>query len=394
VGEGAQVAAALHAYFADLTEIPGARSITARTSELAALVGSATGRAVFDALLRTTPSMAVIAGAEGKVLRATRFTADLIGWGVELEGLTIAELIAMTKHSDPQGRLFELEEHPLSRALKGEQVIGLEGVFSGRDGSQIPYVCNAAPLRTADGEVMGAMEVFTDLRPFKALERDLRAAVVEKEAAAAEKEMLYRELAHRVKNHLQIISGLVWLESRGAEPPVVEMAQRVAGHLTMLSGVYDRMTQAEVGGRIATRPFLEDVVTPYRTPSILVDVKAQENLTLPPDAAGPFGMLVNEAVCNSYKHAFPDHRPGHIEVTLHPSGPDRLELAITDDGAGWAGAADRPSHGLKLMRLLARQLGGEIEISDRGRGGCRVAVSLPISLAQTPQGGSPRPGDA
>jgi PAS domain S-box-containing protein len=348
--------------------------------EARGILRTATGQAVLDAVVDTTPSFLLIADSHGKILRESRYVAELTGGTPsEVAGLTVAQFNAMFQFNDPHGRRLEAKELSLVRALKGEQVRGFEGSLSSRGGERIPFVSNAAPIQTRDGEVIGAITSTTDLRRFKAIERDLRAAV-------AEKEMLYWELTHRVKNHLQMISGLIKLEARDAGSSA-EMAERMSGHLKMLAGAYDRMTQAEVGGRVAAREFIQDVVRPYRTASVSVEVTAPEDLTLSPDAAGPFGMLVNEAVCNSYKHAFAD-RPGRIEVTLRPTAPDRLELAIADDGIGYPGATDRSSQGLKLMRLLAQQLGGEVEISGNIGGGCRVVVSLPASLAQTPHGGS------
>jgi two-component sensor histidine kinase len=191
--------------------------------------------------------------------------------------------------------------------------------------------------------------------------------------------MLYRELAHRVKNHFQLISGLVALEARDAAEGAAELAARMIGRLKMLASVYDRMGQADVGGRIGARAFLEDVVGPYRTSSITIGVSAPEGLTLEPDWAGPLGMLVNEAVNNSYKYAFPD-RGGRIEVSLRPSSAGRLELKIADDGVGFTGPPRQGSQGVQLMQLLARQLGGEMQSANRAEGGAVVAVDLPASL--------------
>jgi two-component sensor histidine kinase len=88
-------------------------------------------------------------------------------------------------------------------------------------------------------------------------------------------------------------------------------------------------------------------------------------------------------VCNSYKHAFPQRR-GRIAVALRQVAPDRIDLEIADDGVGYAPKPDASAHGVRLMRLLARQLGGELAISDRIGGGARVVARLPISLGVEP----------
>jgi two-component sensor histidine kinase len=155
----------------------------------------------------------------------------------------------------------------------------------------------------------------------------------------------------------------------------------------MLAGVYDRMIQAEITGRVPALAFVEDVVSPYRTSSVVIDVTAPAHVTLPSSVAGPVGVLVNEAVANSCRHAFPA-RCGRIEVTLRRRAPDRLELTIADNGVGWTAPTDRPSPGLKLMRLLARQLGGEMRTCDRAGGGAQVVVDLPAQSEPQAAGGA------
>lgn len=343
--------------------------MAAGMSKLEDFFSSATGQAVLDAVAGCAPVMLLIADCDGKILRQSLYSSTILG---ELsENMTVRQFIERHRIEDLNGRLVAPEDTALVRALNGEQVRDREGFISTRQGKIIPHLTNASPIRT-DGEVIGAIAASTDLRRQKALERDLRSAV-------DMTEMLYRELAHRVKNHLSIISGLLKLEARNAAT-ADELADRMSGRVKTLAQIYDRMLQTEIGGHVPARAFIEDVVNLYRTATVLIDVTAPEHLTLSPEAAGPFGMLVNEAVANSYKHAFSD-RPGRIEVRLSESALQRLELKIADNGRGWAAPpTDRPSHGLKLMRLLAQQLGGEMEISDRIGGGAQISVSLPGSL--------------
>lgn len=344
-------------------------------SELDALLRSGTGRAVLEALMSSIPSMAFIADSEGRILCASRFVRDLTGYEPKaFEGRPVADLRRIVVTSDRDGRLLGPEELPVGRALRGEQVVAQEYWIVDRSGARVPVAISAAPFRAADGQVIGAITSAADLRRPVALERELRDAV-------AEKEVLYRELAHRVKNHFQLIASLVTLCMRNPEESPAELARRVIAHLKMLSAVYDRMNLADVGGRIGARAFLEDVVGPYRTDAIAIAVSAPEGLTLEPDEAGPLGMLVNEAVNNSFKYAFPG-RDGRIDVSLMPDPSGRLELKIADDGVGFAGPVRHGSQGLELMRLLARRLGGEVEAANRAQGGAQIVVDLPASLAQ------------
>jgi two-component sensor histidine kinase len=344
-------------------------------SELDALLSSGTSSAVLDAVMGATPTLAFIADCEGRILRASRFVSTFAGLGPEaFEGRPVSDLRVLLRTSDREGRLLEIEELPIRRALRGERVLDAECSLTDRFGEPIPVAISAAPILKADGELIGAITSAADLRRPVALERQLRAAV-------AEKEVLYRELAHRVKNHFQLIVSLVVLETRESDSAAAKLAQRMISRIRMLAAVYDRMGQADVGGRIGAKAFLEEVVGPYRTASVAVCVFAPDGLTLDPDQAGPLGMLVNEAVNNSYKHAFPG-RSGRIEATLRSGPSGRLELRIADNGVGFAHHPRPGSQGLQLMRLLARQLGGEIDASNRPEGGAQVTVDLPASLAQ------------
>jgi PAS domain S-box-containing protein len=349
---------------------------TTRRSELAEILHSAKGRTVADALLQTTPSIAVIADSEGRILRVSRHACELSGLSAdEMEGLSIEEFFVLVEPRGPDGHLLKMAQFPLACALEGDVLFGREGFFRDGDGERIPIVSNVAPFLSSGGQVIGAINSVTDLRAFRALEAELRAAL-------AEREMLYRELAHRVKNHLQVVSGLVALEARHGAPGAQELADRVGGRLHVLAAIYDSMHETKAGGRVHVGPFLQQAVQPYRYGDVEVAVTvAPEDATLAPDHAGPLGMLVNEAVCNSYKHAFPERR-GRIAVDLRQVTPDRINLEVADDGVGFhPGPSNSGSQGVELMGLLARQLGGELTISAGiDGGGARVVAELPVSI--------------
>jgi two-component sensor histidine kinase len=160
------------------------------------------------------------------------------------------------------------------------------------------------------------------------------------------------------------------------------MAERLAMRIKGLAVAYDAMTQPRSGDQDAGA-FIEQIVNAYRTERIAVKVTAPQGLTLPGKIAGPLGMLVNEAVCNSLMHAFPSEG-GQISVSLRPTEGGRLVLEIADNGTSVEmSAADKPSLGRRLMQLEAQQLGGELYISSQSGGGARVVVDIP-QLSQSP----------
>lgn len=196
-------------------------------------------------------------------------------------------------------------------------------------------------------------------------ERQLRESLHEKEA-------LLKEVHHRVKNNLQVVSSLLRLESsrqldRGTRNVLQEMTGRIRSmamlHETIYrSGSFGRIDLADYLGRLATYALRSADPSPGR-------VRLQTNLApvaLEIDRAIPCGLIVNELVANALKHAFPDHRAGTVSVTLTP--PDAqgtLHLEVSDDGVGLPEDLEgrrNQSLGLRLVSDLARQLGGELRI--------------------------------
>ena len=125
---------------------------------------------MLDAILGSTPSGATIASSpDGKILRSSDYAAQLLERPRSaVEGRTVREALVSY---DASGRRRPYEEHPLARALSGETVTGVEVWLPTPKGERIPCLANAAPIRNARGDLIGAISSFADLRPYKALER-------------------------------------------------------------------------------------------------------------------------------------------------------------------------------------------------------------------------------
>jgi len=332
--------------------------------------------AMLEATLNNTCSFLILNKTSGgRTLRFSDYTTKKFGLpSREMRARTFAELVDAFPVYDMSGRPLLENERITIRALRGEAVRGVECLLETADGERIPVVANASPVRNARGELIGAITSSTDLRPYKALERNLREAVAQREA-------LYMELTHRVKNHLQILASLISLDARDPDLPVKVLAERMSHRIAALGAVYKGLTlEGGAGGaRIEALPFLDEVCRPYGSASMTIKVEIDpSDLSVSSDQASSVGMLVNEAVCNSWKHAFPNGGGG-VWVRLHRPQSGRLRLIIADDGVGWpAGraAARMGHHGLEVMRLCAERLGGELELGQRPGGGSLVAVEF------------------
>jgi two-component sensor histidine kinase len=215
----------------------------------------------------------------------------------------------------------------------------------------------------------------------RAREQDLRASL-------DQRDHMLREIHHRVKNNLQMISSLLSLQSDRIRSPRVrrhfsDAQNRVLALSVLHRHLYERTSWALVD----FQAFINDLV---RQLSMNRDNPGPENIRLDirapvmavgPDTAIPVGLIVTEAVGNSFRHAFAGVEAPAISIQATESG-GTVEFAIEDNGVGIGDrivtGEDAGSLGLTLIRGLAMQLGGEAEIRRKSGGGTRVAVRFPL----------------
>ena len=213
---------------------------------------------------------------------------------------------------------------------------------------------------------------------------DLKRAEARIQAALEREAVLRREINHRVKNNLQVITSLLYLQSTKTDDPTMrEMLRESQARVRSLSLIYDRLSlQGEVAG-IAFAEYVEqlarEVFAAYRVrpEKIELKIRAQE-VFLDLDTAVPCGLILTELISNALKYAFPEDRKGEILIHLHSMGGDRLCLTVRDNGIGLPEGfpLERPrSMGLGLVRDLTRQLDGQIQY--RVHSGTTVVIIFP-----------------
>ena len=176
------------------------------------------------------------------------------------------------------------------------------------------------------------------------------------------KSVLLQEMAHRTKNNLAILGGMIRLEARHGGPEVAAALEATARRLQVMAEVYDHLSLKQDSRSVNMRYFLNDVVEkvfqslapsgPVAFQIVCDDVYLANNHAL------AIGMIVNELVTNSLKYAFPCDAPGHIAVAF--SGADGVELSVSDNGTGLSGSAEPGGLGSRIVQLLTQQLEGEI----------------------------------
>jgi two-component sensor histidine kinase len=201
-----------------------------------------------------------------------------------------------------------------------------------------------------------------------------QAAISLQNASLEEKEALLKEIHHRVKNNLQLISSLLSLQaSKIADPSVAELFADSRNRVRSMALVHENLYRAGNFARISMEAHIQNLcahlVRVYggysRNVKLVTDV---EDLQLGIDRAVSCGLIINELVSNALKHAFPDDRTGRVEVALSRQGEKRCVLTVRDDGVGLPpGYGDSDTLGLQLIQDLTQQLRGNIAVShDRG----------------------------
>jgi PAS domain S-box-containing protein len=288
--------------------------------------------------------------------------------------------------------------------LKREDVIGkrLTGVLPGIRGSGFDWIeelgrvaLTGNELRTEQySEPLGRWYavsayspergyfnvVFEDVTERKEAEERLRALL-------REKEILLKELNHRVKNNMHVVSGLLALQSAAlSDERTLTMFSETQDRIRSISLVHERLQYSEDLSHINLGDYVKDLtdalavshaVNPDAV-SLALDV---DRVSVSIDTAVPCGLIINELLSNSIKYAFPDGRSGEIRISLHRTGQGRMELVTSDNGIGLPEGLDpggTKTLGLKLVRQLAEnQLRGSMELTSGTGTTCRVSFVEP-----------------
>jgi two-component sensor histidine kinase/HAMP domain-containing protein len=213
-------------------------------------------------------------------------------------------------------------------------------------------------------------------------ERQLRASL-------DEKEILLKEVHHRVKNNLQIISSLLRLQARRVSEPssrvtLQESQNRIYSIALVHEQLYRLGELRSIQFRQYARSLAATLVSMYmgRSSRVSVDVSGA-NVELGVDVAVPCGLIVNELLTNSLKHGFPDARTGRVWVSLAVEADGNVLLDVGDDGVGLPSNRDWSEYsslGLQLVRRLVAQLRGSVEVT--GNEGVRFLLRFDRSQSQ------------
>jgi PAS domain S-box-containing protein len=246
-----------------------------------------------------------------------------------------------------------------------------EGTWQGemnvkkKDGTLFPAEMNCSVIQGETGEPEYLVSVYSDITDRKRAENALKAAL-------KEKEVLLREIHHRVKNNLQIIISLLNLQSKKITNTIaLESLTESNTRIRAMSLIHEILYQSDDLAKIDFETYINRLIKAIARAftgsggniSYSVTV-AQIHLSI--DDAVPIALIINELLTNIYKYAFPVQRRGKVEIILKKSDPQVTELSISDNGIGLPDDIDihhSETLGLQLVSDLAeKQLEGSLQI--------------------------------
>ncbi|MDH5386538.1 MAG: PAS domain S-box protein, partial [Candidatus Aminicenantes bacterium] len=195
-------------------------------------------------------------------------------------------------------------------------------------------------------------------------------------ASLREKEVLLREIHHRVKNNMQIISSLLRLQSRLIKDSrMVEMFKESQNRIRSMALIHEKLYQTEDLSRINFAEYIRSLTVhlfhTYRVNPNIVKMNTEvEEVYLDINRAIPCGLVINELVSNALKHAFPDSKKGEIHIKLYSNKRNKTNLTVSDDGVGLPeniNIHEPETLGLQLVNDLVKQVEGKIRL-ERTKG--------------------------
>ena len=251
----------------------------------------------------------------------------------------------------------------LQKIARGERVTPFETVRIHKNGHLIDVSVTISPLRDRSGVVVGACKLARDIT----LQKHQREII---EQALEEKTALLHEVHHRVKNNLQIVSSLLNLQARKAQPGAALALADCQGRIQAMSLVHQLLYESSSMAEVDLSAYIDRLVALIRATcdsSVLGIAIAfscgTERVGIDIQRAIPCGLVVNELVLNAVKHAFPDQPNGHVTIDLKINAAGLFCLSVTDDGCGLPPGFEWGSStglGTQLIPLFVNQLQGTL----------------------------------
>ncbi|MBP6738980.1 MAG: PAS domain-containing protein [Leptospiraceae bacterium] len=238
------------------------------------------------------------------------------------------------------------------------------------------YTMRIQPYRTLENVIEGAVITFSEITERRNAEQIVK-ELLEKN------EILLREVHHRIKNHMASVFSLLSLQSTSAKDQLVSIALRdAANRVQSMMVLYEQLNKSKNLDQISTRIFLTTLIEQILSNSqIATSIQIEKNIMdfdLDVNRLQSLGLIVNELLTNTIKYAFKDRQDGFIRIETFVN-KNIVFVSIEDNGIGIPDSIDfdnSTGFGLKLIKMLSKQLGGKIAIARNK--GTKFTIEFPL----------------
>ena len=326
-----------------------------------------------EAIVHASPLAIISLDREAKIVMWSPAAERIFQWQ-EKESIHHTDITIPEKYKSEFKDLFDA-------VLNGEVCIGVETQRLRKDGMLIDVSMSIAPLYDNENCVRGAICTVEDISERKRITNQIQASLKEKES-------LLREIHHRVKNNLQVISSLLRLQSQYVDDSnVVSVLMKCQNRIKSMALVHEKLYQESNFSIINFSDYIKNLIhTLYHTNKadqnqIALDLENCTTVFLPMDIAIPCGLVVNELVSNALSHAFPEswRKKRKIIISLS-SNNGSVEINVCDNGIGLPEAVnltDNHTLGLKLVNILVEdQMQGQLKLKRENGKGTHFHISF------------------
>jgi PAS domain S-box-containing protein len=314
--------------------------------------------------------------ADGKVTFANAQIDRMFGYKrEELLGSPLLQLIPGLARSGPDR---SSKTTPLAFRSPGKST-GAKPRALRKNGTEFPIDLSFTPLPDADLTLVSVLDITEREHSM----RQMNERTAELLDSLKDRDVLLREVHHRVKNNLQVISSLINMQVRKLEPGVPrDVLVECKTRFEAVALIHEKLGQSCDYAHVCFSDYISSLAdnvlhaTDASAAGVSLSIDA-EAVSLGMNKVIPCGLILNELLTNAMKHAFPEDRGGTIRVTLKHNGPNRVRLTVSDNGVGMraCGTEVTASVGLQLVSTLSEQLDGQVQIL--GLDGTSVTVEFP-----------------
>jgi len=316
---------------------------------------------MFRQLFQNSPISIALLDKRQEIKQVNSAFSETFGYETEeIKGLNIDQLI-VPEHE-------KKEAHEISDTIFQGNPAFHSGKRLRKDGSYVDVLIYGVPVIVND-KAVAIFGIYVDISDRKQAEERVRKSL-------KEKEVLLAEIHHRVKNNLAVITGLLELQafntSSEEATDVLKISQMRVNSIAL---IHEKLYQNENLSEISFEQYLQELADAILASigSSKTDIAISMNVdpvNFAITQAIPCGLILNEIITNSFKHAYPEKEKGNIEINLNRRG-DEVYLSIVDDGVGIPDHVDidnPKSLGIKLIHTLSEQLDAEAEFSNKNTG--------------------------